>query len=103
MFKPVRIVATVVFLASIALVFVGAFVIKNDVRPLRFSLVHDSHIASPVSGPLHRCLPIPDFRKTDTDRSLSAVFVIVEYLAYTWYTLSYIPYARAAVLKIIGM
>jgi len=65
MFKPVRIVATVVFLAMIGLVFVGAFVIKSDV--------------------------------------LCIIFVILEYLAYTWYTLSYIPYARAAVLKLIGM
>lgn len=32
MFKPVRVVATIVFLASIGLVFVGAFVLKNDVR-----------------------------------------------------------------------
>ena len=31
------------------------------------------------------------------------VFVIIEYLAYTWYTLSYIPYARSAVLKVVGM
>jgi len=65
MFKPVRILATVVFLASIALVFVGAFVIKNDI--------------------------------------LCIIFVIIEYLAYTWYTLSYIPYARTAILKVIGM
>ena len=33
MFKPVRLLATIVFLASIALVFVGAFVIGNDVCP----------------------------------------------------------------------
>jgi len=65
MFKPVRIVASVVFLASVALVFVGAFVIKNDI--------------------------------------LCIIFVIIEYLAYTWYTLSYIPYARTAILKVIGM
>jgi len=65
MFKPVRIVATVVFLASIALVFVGAFVIKND--------------------------------------TICIIFVIIEYLAYTWYTLSYIPYARTAILKVIGL
>lgn len=32
MFKPVRVVATIVLLAAIALVFVGAFVISNDVR-----------------------------------------------------------------------
>jgi len=65
MFKPVRVIATVVFLASIAMIFVSAFVIKNDI--------------------------------------ICIVFVIVEYLAYTWYTLSYIPYARAAVLKVFGM
>ncbi|KAF8558470.1 SFT2-domain-containing protein [Imleria badia] len=65
MFKPVRVIATVAFLASIALVFVGAFVIRNEV--------------------------------------LCIVFVIVEYLAYTWYCLSYIPYARSAVLKVVGL
>jgi hypothetical protein len=30
------------------------------------------------------------------------VLVIVQYLAYTWYSLSYIPYARTAVKKMIG-
>jgi hypothetical protein len=65
MFKPVRVVATIVFLASIGLIFVSAFVIKSDI--------------------------------------VCIVFVIVEYLAYTWYTLSYIPYARAAVLRVFGM
>ncbi|KAI0797858.1 Got1/Sft2-like family-domain-containing protein [Abortiporus biennis] len=65
MFKPVRVVATIIFLASIGLVFVGAFVIKSDI--------------------------------------LCLIFVIIEYLAYTWYTLSYIPYARSAVLKVFGM
>jgi len=65
MFKPVRIVATLVFLGSIGLIFVGAFVIRNGVV----------------------CL----------------IFVFVEYLAYTWYTLSYIPYARAAVSKAVGL
>jgi len=65
MFKPVRVVATIVFLASIGLVFVGAFVLRNGL--------------------------------------LCLIFVIIEFLAYTWYTLSYIPYARAAVLKTIGM
>ncbi|KAG9318258.1 SFT2-domain-containing protein [Chiua virens] len=65
MFKPVRVLATVVFLASIGLVFVGAFVIRNEV--------------------------------------LCIVFVIIEYLAYTWYCLSYIPYARSAVLKAVRL
>ncbi|KAG2149358.1 SFT2-domain-containing protein [Suillus clintonianus] len=63
MFKPVRIIATVVFLGSVGLVFVGAFVLKNEV--------------------------------------LCIIFVIIEYLAYTWYNLSYIPYARSAVLKLV--
>ena len=40
---------------------------------------------------------------TGADPTFLAVFVIIEYLAYTWYTLSYIPYARAAVLKLFGM
>ncbi|KAL4065372.1 SFT2-domain-containing protein [Scleroderma citrinum] len=65
MFKPVRLLATVLFLGSIGLVFVGAFVLGNEV--------------------------------------LCIVFVIIEYLAYTWYSLSYIPYARSAVLKLVGM
>ena len=34
MFKPVRVVATIVFLAMIGLIFVGAFVIKIGVSPL---------------------------------------------------------------------
>jgi len=65
MFKPVRVVASIVFLASIGLVFVAAFVLSNEI--------------------------------------LCIVFVIIEYLAYTWYTLSYIPYARAAVSKAVGL
>ncbi|KAJ7168178.1 SFT2-domain-containing protein [Mycena crocata] len=65
MFKPVRIVATLVFLGSIGLVFVGAFVLGNEI--------------------------------------LCLVFVIIEYLAYTWYSLSYIPWARAAVKKGVGL
>ncbi|KIP09238.1 hypothetical protein PHLGIDRAFT_18665 [Phlebiopsis gigantea 11061_1 CR5-6] len=65
MFKPVRVAATLIFLVSIVLVFIGAFVINSDL--------------------------------------LCIILVIVEYLAYTWYTLSYIPYARSAVLKVFGM
>jgi len=65
MFKPVRVVATIVFFATIGLVFVGAFVLSSEI--------------------------------------LCIVFVIIEYLAYTWYCLSYIPYARTAVKNLIGM
>jgi len=65
MFKPVRVVATIVFLVSIVLVFIGAFVLGNEV--------------------------------------LCLILVIVEYLAYTWYSLSYIPWARSAVKKFVGL
>ncbi|KAG8682424.1 hypothetical protein FRC12_010615 [Ceratobasidium sp. 428] len=65
MFKPVRVVATIIFFATIALVFVGAFVIGSEI--------------------------------------LCIVFVVIEYLAYTWYCLSYIPYARTAVKNMVGM
>jgi len=64
MFKPVRVVATIVFIASIGLVFIGAFLIHSEI--------------------------------------LCLIFVIIEYLAYSWYSISYIPYARTAVLKVIG-
>jgi len=65
MFKPVRIIATVMLLAAIVLIFIGAFVLNNGI--------------------------------------LCIIFVILQFLAYTWYTLSYIPYARTAVLKVVGM
>lgn len=65
MFKPVRIVATVVFLAMIIMIFISAFVLHSS--------------------------------------TLCIIFVVLEYLAFLWYTLSYIPYARSAVLKVFGL
>ncbi|KAI9428693.1 SFT2-domain-containing protein [Lactarius indigo] len=65
MFKPVRVVATIVFLAMIIMIFVSAFVLSSG--------------------------------------TLCIIFVVLEYLAFLWYTLSYIPYARTAVLKVFGM
>jgi len=65
MFKPIRIVATIVFLAMIIMIFVSAFALDNG--------------------------------------TLCIIFVVLEYLAFLWYTLSYIPYARSAVLKVFGM
>jgi hypothetical protein len=63
MFKPVRVVATLVLLGSIAMTFMGAFLLNNAV--------------------------------------LCLVMVIVEYLAYIWYSLSYIPYARSVSLRFL--
>lgn len=97
MFKPVRLLATVVFLASIALVFVGAFVIRNEVCPLAVPRVCSR---SPPLGPLHRQVPLEPL---PSHLTCPLVFVIIEYLAYTWYCLSYIPYARSAVLKVVGL
>jgi len=34
---------------------------------------------------------------------LCLIFVIVEFFAYTWYSMSYIPYARAGFLKMVGL
>ncbi|PPQ64010.1 hypothetical protein CVT24_009384 [Panaeolus cyanescens] len=65
MFKPIRVIATIVLIASIGLVFVGAFVLGNGI--------------------------------------LCLIFVFIQFLAYTWYTLSYIPYARTAVTKAVGL
>ncbi|OAV87501.1 hypothetical protein PTTG_04960 [Puccinia triticina 1-1 BBBD Race 1] len=64
MFKPVRVVATVLFLGCVIMVFVSAFAIKNDVLVL--------------------------------------VFAVLTFFSYTWYSLSYIPYARALVSKAVG-
>ncbi|KAL5490225.1 hypothetical protein ACEPAI_5058 [Sanghuangporus weigelae] len=63
MFKPVRIAATLIFLVSIALIFVGGIVIGSG--------------------------------------ALCIIFVIIQFLAFTWYTLSYIPYARTVVMGLV--
>jgi hypothetical protein len=105
MFKPVRIVATILFIASVALVFVGAFVLKSGVRYLSFLWALSSFISFSLLAAMHKYAIIP-FALLSKSPALSfcfTVFVIIEFLAYTWYTLSYIPYARTAVLKMVGM
>lgn len=104
MFKPVRVAATLIFLVSIVLVFIGAFVINSDVR-VSLAVLGGGFLTAPL--PRSSCASV----RTRTSclpgktRWLTPplVLVIVEYLAYTWYTLSYIPYARSAVLKVFGM
>ncbi|CED84519.1 Membrane protein involved in ER to Golgi transport [Phaffia rhodozyma] len=68
MFAPVRLVATAIFLGSLVMCFIAAFVLGNAV--------------------------------------LCIVFVIISYLAFAWYSLSYVPYARSlvknAVSKFVG-
>ncbi|KAH9816900.1 Got1/Sft2-like family-domain-containing protein [Melampsora americana] len=64
MFKPVRLIASILFLSCIIMVFISAFVLKLDI--------------------------------------LVIVFAILTFFAYTWYSLSYIPYARALVTKVVS-
>ena len=57
MFKPVRIIATIVFLAMVGLIFVGAFVIKIDVSlPSESSQILDAYCAprSFYLGPVYQ-------------------------------------------------
>ena len=54
MFKPVRVVATIVFLASIGLVFVGAFVIKSDVSVLYGRILQVLTVDSIHPDPVHQ-------------------------------------------------
>lgn len=58
MFKPVRVVATIVFIASIIMVFVGAFVINSDVRFVTSS--HTGHTDQP-SGANRYCASVRVF------------------------------------------
>ncbi|BEI82700.1 hypothetical protein CcaverHIS002_0305680 [Cutaneotrichosporon cavernicola] len=58
MFKPVRIVATIIMLVALALTFVMAFLVGGGV---------------------------------------AIIFVVIQWFAMLWYSLSYIPYARDAV------
>ncbi|KAJ7197191.1 ER-to-golgi vesicle protein transport Sft2, partial [Mycena pura] len=53
MFKPIRVVATIIFLASIGMVFVGAFVLSNDfvVSP-RYHRISGIHVVQLVVHPL---------------------------------------------------
>ncbi|KAH9997502.1 SFT2-domain-containing protein [Russula vinacea] len=65
MFKPVRVVASIVFLVMVIMIFISVFVIGSS--------------------------------------TLCIIFVVLEYLAFLWYTLSYIPYARTAVLRVFKL
>jgi hypothetical protein len=65
MFDPVRLIAAAVFLGSIIMVFISAFVIGSDL--------------------------------------LVIIFAVTTYIAYAWYALSYIPFARSLAKKLVGM
>jgi hypothetical protein len=54
MFKPVRVIATIMLVASIVLVFIFAFVVHSDVRVICYLYfwVTDSVISLAAAGPL---------------------------------------------------
>lgn len=79
MFKPVRIVATILLFAAFVMVWVSAFAINSAVSENSSQRRDRETIAD--------CL----YLRTQV---LALVFVIVLWLAYLWYSLSYIPYAR---------
>lgn len=57
MFKPVRVVATIIFLGSIVLVFIGAFVINSDVRRrLCLTLLPSLLTSSTSAVTMHQCV-----------------------------------------------
>lgn len=58
MFKPVRVIASVIFILSIGLVFVGAFVIGNGVLCIGRCLYHSSFLNSAHMHFSIRCYPI---------------------------------------------
>ena len=52
---------------------------------------------------MHRCVtPFYVMNEQLTTHNL-AVFVVIQYAAYTWYCLSYIPYGRDLVKRVIPM
>lgn len=63
MFKPVRIIASVIMLMAIGMCFINAFLLPA---------------------------------------ALCILFVIIEYCAMAWYSLSYIPYARDVSCNFVG-
>ncbi|EIM22711.1 hypothetical protein WALSEDRAFT_68145 [Wallemia mellicola CBS 633.66] len=62
MFKPIRVGATIIFIASVVVVCICSFWLRNAI--------------------------------------LTIVFVIIELLAYAWYSISYIPYAHSLISKL---
>lgn len=91
MFKPIRVVATIVMFACFAMVWVSVFAINEEVR---CSILRHSPSPTTSSQGL--------FFFTQFLQVLAIVFCVLLYLAYIWYCLSYIPYARTFVKNIFS-
>lgn len=79
MFHSKRIIATIIVIVSITLTLVAALVVS------KLELSSGSHLIF-VLFQLHKAM-------------LALIFIIIQSLAMTWYSLSYIPYARDAVKR----
>jgi len=84
MFAPVRVVATIILIASMGLVFVGAFVLGNPVRIL--DLPAKLHVLGLTlfAAAVYKYVPDLFVKLLHTLIRPTIVFVIIEYLAYTW-------------------
>jgi hypothetical protein len=84
MFAPVRIVATIILFVAMGLVFVGAFVLGNPVRVLVWPAKEDVLGLTLFPAAVYKYVPgllvgLPPILIYPT-----LVFVVIEYLAYTW-------------------
>lgn len=84
MFKPVRVVATIILIVSMGLVFVGAFVLGNPVSILVSPAKEDDLELMRFPADLYKYVPVLLIGLSRILIHLTVVFVIIEYLAYTW-------------------
>jgi len=124
MFAPVRVVATIILIASMGLVFVGAFVLGNPVRILDVPAKLHVLGLTLFSAAVYKYVPDLFVKpRTPTDppdyslrnHRVSGVHLVrIPLTVDLWnhvsnrpppfrYCLSYIPYARTGVLKMIGL
>lgn len=86
MFAPTRIIATVLMVVCLVMTIVSAVAVSQSL------------IALCPYPSLIKCIFCFQLNKA----GLSLLFVILQFLSMTWYSLSYIPYARDAVKKTIN-
>jgi hypothetical protein len=84
MFAPVRVVATIILIASMGLVFVGAFVLGNAVRNLVWPTKENVLELMLFPAAVYKYVPDLFVGLLRILIHPIIVFVIIEYLAYTW-------------------
>jgi hypothetical protein len=84
MFAPVRVVATIILIASMGLVFVGAFVLGNAVRILVWPTKENVLELMLFPAAVYKYVPDLFVGLLRILIHPIIVFVIIEYLAYTW-------------------